>query len=207
MWLFDGKVRPESAGDLVRNLTSAALELAVAASVDSANNVTSVPLPLRKASEIVDKYLRELKLILIGDAENDHDESRGIQIAAAAVAQADFAVALVGCLELLPLEVRKNAAHVFANLARRSDGAAFASVVAHDPVIIASLVNAYKESSADLALISGMMFHSVSKLLLIVESLLRQAKRGRQARGGFEVNSRRPYLLAFLYRFCATQEL
>lgn len=172
MWLFDGKVRAQSARDLVRNLTSAALELAVAASVDSVDNVRPTPLAVRSASEIVDKQLRELKLILIGDAENDHDEGRGAQVAAAAVVQADFAVALVSCLEILPLEVRKNAAHVFANLARRSDGAAFASVVAHEPVIIASLANAYKESSADLALVSGMMLREAARHEVVSKSIL-----------------------------------
>ena len=98
-----------------------------------------------------------INLFNIGDAEKDHDEDRGTRVAAAAVAQHDFAAALVSCLQVLPLETRKNAAHVFANLARRPDGAAFAEIIAQDTTILSSLTDAYKDDKADFALICGMM--------------------------------------------------
>ena len=100
---------------------------------------------------------RDIDWQQLGDAEKEHDESRGARVATAASVQPDFAVALVSCLYLLPLETRKSAAHVFANLARRSDGAAFAAIVASESTILSSLTDAYKDDKADLALISGMM--------------------------------------------------
>jgi hypothetical protein len=99
----------------------------------------------------------------LGDAEKDHDEGRGARVAAAAIVQPEFAVMLVSCLHLLPLETRKNAAHVFTNLARRSDGAAFAANVANNTIILSSLIDAYKDDKADLALICGMMSCTVYK--------------------------------------------
>jgi hypothetical protein len=95
-------------------------------------------------------HLQELGLILIGDAESDPDESRGARVAAAAATQPDFAAGLVSCLDLLPLEQRKSAAHVFANLVNRTDTTEFATVIAKSPIIISSLTNAYKDETADL---------------------------------------------------------
>jgi hypothetical protein len=162
MWLL---ARPTSPEDLIATVTSAALELnstmrAINAAQAAGADATMPRAAAYRASATVDKQLQELKLILIGDAEKDHDEDRGARVAAAAVAQAEFAAALVSCLQVLPLETRKNAAHVFANLTRRSDGAAFAVVIARDETILSSLTDAYKDDKADLALICGMMSHS-----------------------------------------------
>ena len=57
----------------------------------------------------------------------------------------------------LPLETQKNIAHVFANLARRSGGGAFANVVARDATILAFLTNAFKDDNADFALLCGIV--------------------------------------------------
>ena len=101
--------------------------------------------------------INQLTPIDLGDAESDPDESRGARVAAAAATQPDFAAGLVSCLDLLPLEQRKSAAHVFANLVNRTDTTEFATVIAKSPIIISSLTNAYKDETADLALIRGMM--------------------------------------------------
>lgn len=108
----------------------------------------------------------------LGDAEKDHDEGRGARVAAAAILQPEFAVMLVSCLHLLPLETRKNAAHVFTNLARRSDGAAFAANVANNTIILSSLIDAYKDDKADLALICGMMLRETARHEIVAKSLL-----------------------------------
>lgn len=155
--------RPVAPEDLVASLTAAALELVSASQIADANG-TSL--------ETVETRLQELKLILIGDAENDHDETRGVRVAAAAAAQSGFAVGLVSCLEVLPLEARKNAAHVFANLARRSDGVAFAAVVARQPTILPSLANAYKDDTADLALICGVMLRESARHEIVARAIL-----------------------------------
>lgn len=108
----------------------------------------------------------------IGDAETDHDETRGARVAAAAVAQTNFAVGVVSCLDVLPLEVRKNAAHVFANLIRRPDGVAFAAVIVREPTILTSLTNAYKDDTADLALICGMMLRESARHEIVAKTIL-----------------------------------
>jgi hypothetical protein len=40
---------------------------------------------------------------------------------------------------------------------RRPDGAVFAAIIARDPQILSTLIDAYKDEKADFALICGMM--------------------------------------------------
>ena len=83
----------------------------------------------------------QLTPIDLGDAESDPDESRGALVAAAAATQPDFAAGLVSCLDLLPLEQRKSAAHVFANLVNRTDTTEFATVITTNPILNSSLTS------------------------------------------------------------------
>ena len=168
MWLLARTSSPE---EIIATLTAAALELSRARCTPSRPREEGAIIPI---ASVVDKQLQELKLILIGasedtrgifmivsisvgDAEHDHDEDRGARVAAAAVVQREFSAALVSCLPSLPLESQKNAAHVFANLARRHDGAMFATIIAQDPQILSTLTVAYKSNRPDFALICGMM--------------------------------------------------
>jgi len=159
--------------DLVQRLTVAALELASAcagtAGADD-GDLSCHPASL-KSFAIIDEHLKELKFILIGDAETEHDETRGARVAAA-VAQTNFAVGLVTCLGILPLEVRKNAAHVFSNLARRPDSNAFAVIIVREPTILTYLTNAYKDNTADLALICGMMLRESARHEIVAKAIL-----------------------------------
>jgi len=174
MWFLARSKSPE---EIILTVTSAAQQLtssmrAIDQALETGANVVVSRANANAASTTVDKHLQELKLILIGDAEKEHDESRGARVATAASVQPDFAVALVSCLYLLPLETRKSAAHVFANLARRSDGAAFAAIVASESTILSSLTDAYKDDKADLALISGMMLRETARHEIVAKALL-----------------------------------
>jgi len=173
MWFLKRQVPPE---ELVSGLVSATLELTstrYARIQKGTAGVDKISLEIAtRATTVVATHLQELGLILIGDAEIDPDESRGARVAAAAAAQPGFAAGLVSCLDLLPLEQRKSAAHVFANLVNRTDTTDFATVIAQSPIIISSLTNAYKDETADLALIRGMMLREAARHAIVAKSLL-----------------------------------
>jgi len=169
MWLL---ARPPTPEDLILNVTSSALRL-----VDAIHTITAASTSgtdqtdADAAAATVDKHLRELKLILIGDAEREHDEDRGARVAAAAVAHHKFADGLLSCMCFLPLETQKNIAHVFANLARRPGGGAFANVVARDATILAFLTNAFKDDNADFALLCGIVLREFARHEVVVLAL------------------------------------
>lgn len=125
------------------------------------------------ASDSLDKELRDLKLILIGDAETEHDEDRGARVAAAAIKRREFITSLMTCLSFLPLETQKNASHVFANLTRRPEGVAFAAVIAQDAAVLSSLMAAYKDDRADFALLSGIMLREFARHEAVARALLK----------------------------------
>jgi len=169
MWLL---ARPPTPEELILNVTSSALRL-----VDAIHTITAASTSgtdqtdADAAAATVDKHLRELKLILIGDAEREHDEDRGARVAAAAVAHHKFADGLLSCMCFLPLETQKNIAHVFANLARRPGGGAFANVVARDATILAFLTNAFKDDNADFALLCGIVLREFARHEVVVLAL------------------------------------
>mmetsp|Transcript_30768 Transcript_30768/g.95185 ORF Transcript_30768/g.95185 Transcript_30768/m.95185 type:complete len:152 (+) Transcript_30768:228-683(+) len=150
MWLLSCRSAPE---ELIGSATLSAMKLKDAMEGDEID----CHVKAKMASDLLDGELRELKLILIGDAEREHDEDRGARVAAAAIEQHEFVTSLISCLSFLPLETQKNVSHVFANLARRPEGCAFAAVVAQDAAILSSLTAAYKDERADFALLCGIM--------------------------------------------------
>lgn len=120
----------------------------------------------------LERELRELKFILIGDAEKEHDEDRGARAAAAAAEQHEFATSLTTCLCFLPLETQKNASHVFANLARRPNGGAFAAAIAQDSAILSSLTDAYTGDRTDFALLCGIVLREFARHEVVARVLL-----------------------------------
>lgn len=174
MWLLSRSPLPE---EIIATVTNASLELTTAmhtmqTTLDAGIDSCMIHASANDTAVIIDKQLRELKLILIGDAENEQDEARAGRIAAAAVSQPQFAAALISCLGFLPLETQKNAAHVFSNLVRRPDGTAFAAIVAQDATILLSLTTAYRDDKANFALLCGMMLRELAGHEVIARALL-----------------------------------
>mmetsp|Transcript_7761 Transcript_7761/g.23056 ORF Transcript_7761/g.23056 Transcript_7761/m.23056 type:complete len:332 (+) Transcript_7761:92-1087(+) len=178
MWLLSRSPTPE---EIISTVTTASLELTTVmqtmqTALQAGFRTHIAHANAHATTAIIDKHLRELKLILIGDAENDQDEGRAARAAAAAVSQQQFAAALISCLRYLPLETQKNAAHVFSNLVRRPDGTTFAAIVAQDANILLSLTTAYRDEKADFALLCGMMLRELAGHEVIAKALLNAPK-------------------------------
>lgn len=179
MWLLCRSPLPE---EIVAMVTTAARELTtimhtMQTALQAGIDTRTIHANAQTTTAIVDKHLRELKLILIGDAENDQDEGRAARAAAAAASQQQqFAAALISCLRFLPLEAQKNAALVFSNLVRRPDGTAFVAIVAQDTNILLCLTTAYRDDKADFALLCGMMLRELAGHEVIAKALLEAPK-------------------------------
>mmetsp|Transcript_8220 Transcript_8220/g.33834 ORF Transcript_8220/g.33834 Transcript_8220/m.33834 type:complete len:394 (+) Transcript_8220:323-1504(+) len=128
-----------------------------------------------KAKEAIGKQLAEIRVVLIGDVDKDVDEERAAKVAAAAEAQ-NLARALASCVAELPLEACKSAAHVVANLMRRDDtGASFAATVVDDGATLETLVRAYPENGAEVALACGTMLREACKHEIVCAAILRSS--------------------------------
>lgn len=173
-----GNSNPE---ELVAAVCRSAIALEAAAKAGRANedrivlddgSSKDVNQQIAEMRQAIDNQLGEIRVLLLGDAEKESDETTADGIANAAI-EHDLARCLAACMIDLPLESCKSAAHVFSNLMRR-DGTAgkFAEHVVRDGFTLEALCAVYPEN-AEVALACGTMLREAAKHQIVTVALLK----------------------------------